>query len=71
MPGCAWSRTQLYVAYLQKFFSNHRAVQALHTADNITMEMLEAASRELTLTEQDVSNLMAIAQGLAQGDEDA
>ena len=54
---------EVYSVYLQKFFSNHRAVQNLHSAPVMTPEILEAASRELTLTVQDVSNLKALARG--------
>ena len=55
---------ELFLVYLQKFFSNHRAVQVLHAAPAITLKMLEAVSSELTLTEQDVANLMAIDRGI-------
>ena len=53
---------EVYWVYLQKFFSNHRAVQNLHSAPVKTPEILETASRELTLTVQDVSNLKALAR---------
>jgi hypothetical protein len=53
---------EVYSVYLQKFFSNHRAVQNLHSAPVMTPEILEIASRELTLTGQDVSNLKALAR---------
>ena len=53
---------EVYSVYLQKFFSNHQAVQSLHSAPVMTPEILETASRELTLTVQDVSNLKALAR---------
>ena len=54
---------EVYSVYLQKFFSNHLAVKNLHSTPVMTPEILETASRELTLTVQDVSNLKALAQG--------
>lgn len=54
---------EVYSVYLQKFFSNNRAVQNLRGAPVMTPEILEAASRELALTVQDVSKLKGLAQG--------
>ena len=53
---------EVYSVYFQKFFSNNQAVQSLHSAPVMTPEILETASRELTLTVQDVSNLKALAR---------
>jgi hypothetical protein len=53
---------ELFLVYRRQFFSNHRAVQALHTAP-VTLTLLQAVSRQLALTVQGVSNLKAIARG--------